>query len=42
MAKLKLGIIGVGGILKHAHMKGWLSSPDVEISAVCDVSVERA
>lgn len=29
--KLKLGIIGSGGILKHAHMGGWTSSSEDDI-----------
>jgi predicted dehydrogenase len=42
MKALKLGIIGTGGILRGAHMRGWTSSSDVEIVAFCDISEERA
>ncbi|MFC5404903.1 Gfo/Idh/MocA family protein [Cohnella soli] len=42
---LKVGVIGTGGIFKHAHLPGWLSSSEVEIVAFCDafkVSAEAA
>jgi predicted dehydrogenase len=36
--KLKIGIIGSGGIVRGAHLKpGWLADPDAEIVAVCDI-----
>jgi predicted dehydrogenase len=35
--KLKVGVIGVGGIAK-AHMPGWLDNPNAEIVAGCDVA----
>jgi predicted dehydrogenase len=35
--KLKIGIIGTGGIARGAHLNpGWLAIPDVEIVAACD------
>ncbi len=35
--KLKIGIIGCGGIVRGAHLNpGWLAVPDAEIVAVCD------
>ena len=38
MKKLKVGIIGSGGIARGAHLKpGWLAVPEVEIVAACDV-----
>ncbi len=36
-AKLKVGIIGVGGIAK-THMPGWAESPYAECVAGCDIS----
>ena len=37
MSKLKVGIIGTGGI-SHEHMKGYLALPDdVEIVGLCDI-----
>jgi predicted dehydrogenase len=37
--KLKIGLIGTGGIVRGAHLKpGWLAVPDVEIVAACDIS----
>jgi predicted dehydrogenase len=42
MTKLKLGVIGIGSIFKNAHVQAWLSHPDVEIHAVCDVNKENA
>jgi predicted dehydrogenase len=36
--KLKIGIIGGGGIVRGAHLTpGWLADPDAEIVAVCDI-----
>jgi predicted dehydrogenase len=41
--KLKVGIIGVGGIAKGAHIPGYLRLNDkVEIVALCDIIEERA
>lgn len=41
--KLKVGIIGVGGIAKGAHIPGYLNLSDkVEIYALCDIKPERA
>jgi predicted dehydrogenase len=36
-SKLKVGIIGVGGIA-NAHMAGWLDNPNAELVAGCDVA----
>lgn len=38
--KLKIGIIGVGGISTQ-HIKGYLTDPDVELYAFCDINEER-
>jgi len=40
--KLKLGIIGAGGIFKFAHMKAWIEHPEVEIVAVSDSNEANA
>jgi predicted dehydrogenase len=37
MSKLKVGIIGIGGIAK-THIPGWKASPHAELVAGCDVS----
>ena len=38
--KLKIGIIGVGGI-SEAHITSYLKNPDVELYAFCDINKER-
>lgn len=41
--KLKIGIIGSGGIAQGAHMPGYASIPDLcEMVAVCDLNAESA
>jgi predicted dehydrogenase len=41
--KLKIGIIGSGGIAQGCHMKGYASIPDLcEMVATCDVNPETA
>jgi predicted dehydrogenase len=41
--KLKIGLIGTGGIVRGAHLKpGWLAVPDAEIVAACDVNETAA
>ena len=41
MEKVKVGIIGTGGI-SHAHMGGYKAIPDrVEMTAVCDIDEEK-
>jgi predicted dehydrogenase len=41
--KLKIGIIGSGGIAQGCHMRGYASIPELcEIVAVCDVNPEMA
>ncbi len=40
MAKIKVGIIGVGNIAE-CHINGYLHNPDVELYAFCDINEER-
>ncbi len=41
--KLRVGLIGAGGIVRAAHLNpGWCSLPDAELFAVADVSLEAA
>src|ERR1700722_8818720 len=41
--KLKIGIIGSGGIAQGCHLPGYASMPDLcEVIAVCDVNPEVA
>jgi predicted dehydrogenase len=41
--KIKVGIIGAGGIARAAHMgPGWKAVPDAEVVAVCDVNEASA
>jgi len=42
MSKLRVGLIGAGGIARHAHLPGWSAVPDVEVYAVCDVNQQTA
>ncbi len=42
MKKLRIGIIGNGGICKGAHIGGYLKDDRVEIVALCDIIKERA
>jgi len=39
--KLKVGIIGLGGICRYAHMPSFQEMDNVEIIAVCDILPER-
>ena len=39
--KLKVGIIGLGGICRGAHMPGYLKMDNVEIVAVCDIDPKK-
>ncbi|NLF39909.1 Gfo/Idh/MocA family oxidoreductase [bacterium] len=36
--KLKIGIIGAGGIARGPHINGWKQVADAEVVAVCDIS----
>lgn len=41
--KLKIGLIGAGGIARAAHLPGYASIPDLcEVVAICDVQEETA
>ena len=40
MSKLKVGVIGVGGI-SEMHIGGYKANPNVEIVAFCDINEER-
>ena len=42
MDKVRVGIIGSGGIAQGAHLPGYAACPDVEIVAVADVSEATA
>ncbi len=42
MEKVRIGIIGNGGICKGAHIGGYLKDDRVEIVALCDIIEERA
>ena len=39
--KLKVGIIGLGGICRCAHMPGYINMDNVEIVAVCDINPKK-
>ncbi len=40
MSKLKIGVIGVGGIAE-SHIGAYLKNPNVELYAFCDINEER-
>ncbi len=40
--KLKIGIIGAGGIMQKAHVPGYQKMDNVEFVGVCDIIEERA
>lgn len=42
MSKLKVGVIGCGSIARHRHLLEYHANEEVEITAVCDIIVERA
>ncbi|MDC3412044.1 Gfo/Idh/MocA family oxidoreductase [Aquibacillus sp. 3ASR75-11] len=42
MTKLKVGIIGAGGIASEVHIPNYLKQEQVEIVAIADVNAERA
>ena len=42
MKKLKIAVIGCGGIAKNAHFPAYEKMNDVELVAFCDVILERA
>ncbi|MBQ4564331.1 MAG: Gfo/Idh/MocA family oxidoreductase [Lachnospiraceae bacterium] len=40
--KLKVAIIGAGGIAKNAHLPGYAKMDNVEVVAICDIKIEKA
>lgn len=40
--KLKVGIVGCGGIFNSAHLPLYINNPEVEIAAVCDIVLSKA
>ena len=42
MSKLRIGIIGCGGIANGKHMPSLAKYKDAEIVAFCDIVVDRA
>lgn len=40
MKKVRIGLIGVGGIMNGVHIPGYLECPDCEITAICDIRPE--
>jgi predicted dehydrogenase len=41
MNKMKIGIIGVGGIAQTTHIPNFKKVPDVEVSAITDINKEK-
>ncbi|WP_127579093.1 Gfo/Idh/MocA family protein [Paenibacillus koleovorans] len=42
MSKLKVGVVGTGGIFRGSHAPAWNSHPAVEITALCDLNKSLA
>ena len=42
MNKVRIGLIGVGGIAQGAHLPALAENPDVEIAAICCFGVRPA
>jgi len=42
MTKLRIGVVGAGGIVRSRHLPGLLGLPDVEITAVANSSLESS
>lgn len=40
--RLRIGMIGAGGIASGVHATGWMEHPDVRVVAVCDIDEARA
>lgn len=40
--KLKIAVIGAGGIASFAHMPGYANMKNVEVVALCDINLEKA
>ncbi len=41
MNKLKVGLVGLGGICRSRHMPAYEGNPDVEVVAICDILPEK-
>lgn len=41
MNKVRIGLIGCGGIAERAHLPALEAQPDVEVVAVCDIDTKR-
>lgn len=41
MEKLKVGIVGFGGIFNSQHKSAWISSDRAEIVAICDINPDK-
>ncbi len=41
-SKLKVGVVGSGGVTRAFHMPGWAAVPDCEVAAACDSHRETA
>jgi len=41
MSKLKVGMIGTGGIAQFAHLPAWKKCDDAEVYAICDIDGEK-
>jgi predicted dehydrogenase len=41
-SKLKVGVVGAGGVVRAFHMPGWAAVNDAEVVAVCDIHQETA
>jgi predicted dehydrogenase len=42
MEKVRIGVIGCGGMGKGIHLPSLTSIPDCEVCAVCDLAHEKA
>ena len=40
--KLRIGLIGAGGIARSTHMPGYSRMDNVEVVAICDIKLEKA
>jgi predicted dehydrogenase len=40
--KLRIGIVGAGGIVRQRHLPGLLAMPNVQVVAVCNARIETA
>ena len=40
--KLRIGIVGAGGIVRQRHLPGLLALPNVQVTAVCNLRIETA